>query len=523
MNMRRENHYFWIADIGVLIAILVLSACQTDSSALSSRKAVPVIIKPDAPKKPALSNAIPLETVKSEAEDLVGDLIVKVETQRTGIQKNDDEIPRQTVSIEPLEEAGLIRKQIQPSLPMPELKSQTDDTSSALAQQALDAALELLRSKPKSVIPKTTPAQEPSLDVRNDGIVRVGLMLPLSGDYAELGLDIAGGIEMALFQTGERDIELVYLDTKGGPRAYQAALDVENKAVDIVIGPLFTASIEGSEEILTQSGIPVLSMSNNQAAAQTGRWVLNYLPEQQMDNLLGYLVQENKMRIAILGSEDKFGVRMMSHATARLAEFGINPAAVSILTPAVLADESSLKDNIKAFSLYIPPKEETSELQPAPYDAVILAGNADFVLRTAPVLAYYDLGPSRVTYIGTDLWTRDDLLREPSLQGSVIARAEIPDAAAFESAWTETFKTGSTALSRLGFDSMALITVTKRAHESKISGTVQTPVDWKGGLIQEQGFAGFSGTFRLLPDGRNLRSYDLHLLRDGKLFKMQSS
>ena len=67
---------------------------------------------------------------------------------------------------------------------------------------------------------------------------------------------------------------------------------------------------------------------------------------------------------------------------------------------------------------------------------------------------------------------------------------------------------------------MALITVTKRAHDSKISGNGQTPVDWKGSLIQEQGFSGFSGTFRLLPDGRNLRSYDLHLLRNGKLFKM---
>ena len=140
--------------------------------------------------------------------------------------------------------------------------------------------------------------------MRNDGVVRVGLMLPLSGDYVELGLDIAGGIEMALFQTSEPDIELIYLDTQGGISAYQAALDAKSKAVDIIIGPLFTASIEQSAEILAQAGIPMLSMSNNQAAAQTGRWVMNYLPEQQMDNLLGYLVKENKMQIAILASEE---------------------------------------------------------------------------------------------------------------------------------------------------------------------------------------------------------------------------
>jgi hypothetical protein len=67
---------------------------------------------------------------------------------------------------------------------------------------------------------------------------------------------------------------------------------------------------------------------------------------------------------------------------------------------------------------------------------------------------------------------------------------------------------------------MALITVTKRAHAAKTPNDNSLDVDWKGGLIQEQGFAGFSGTFRLLPDGRNLRSYDIHLLRDGQLLKM---
>ena len=76
--MRRENYNSWIAGIGLQIAILVLSACQTDYSALSSRKAATVIIAPDAPKKPVPLNATPRET-----EDLVGNLIVKVETQTT--------------------------------------------------------------------------------------------------------------------------------------------------------------------------------------------------------------------------------------------------------------------------------------------------------------------------------------------------------------------------------------------------------------------------------------------------------
>jgi branched-chain amino acid transport system substrate-binding protein len=509
-NMAQYNYRALFT--GLLMAIVFLSACQTDDKQASSGTKITSV-------KVFRVQAEPKETVSVQT-DIVGDLITSVETQQTESLEEATGNSGPKITIRPNEEVSLIQKQIQPSLPMPKISPALDETSSVLAQQALDAALDLLRSKPNSVISKTTAVQDLPPAVRNDGVVRVGLMLPLSGDYAELGLDIAGGIEMALFQTGEPDIELIYLDTKGETSAYQAALDAQSKAVDIIIGPLFTASIEQSAEILAQAGIPVLSMSNNQDAAQTGRWVMNYLPEQQMDNLLGYLVQENKMRIGILASEDVFGSRIMMHAISRLQELAISPAALSILPPDVLADEPTLKSRIKEFSRYVAPEEGVTDLPPPPYDAVILAGNADFVLRAAPVLAYYDLGPSQVTFVGTDLWTRSDLLREPSLQGSLIARAQIPEATIFETSWKETFKTGSSPLSRLGFDSMALITVTKRAHAAKTSDDNSLDVDWKGGLIQEQGFAGFSGTFRLLPDGRNSRSYDIHLLRDGQLLKM---
>ena len=506
------QHNYRALFTGLLVATLFLSACQTDDQQPSSGTKT-------ASVKVFGAQAAPIET-GSVKTDIVGDLITSVEMHQT---ENRGEVAGGTeskITIRPNEEASLIQKQIQPSLKMPKIKPAPEGSSSILAQQALDAALDLLRSRSNSTISETTTVQDLPLAVRNDGVVRVGLMLPLSGDYAELGLDIAGGIEMALFQTGDPDIELIYLDTQGGTYAYEAALDAKTKAVDIIIGPLFTASIEQSAQILAKAGIPVLSMSNNQAAAQTGRWVMNYLPEQQMDNLLGYLVQQNKMRIGILASEDVFGTRMMMHATSRLQELAISPAAVTILSPDTLADELTLKSAIKDFSRYVAPEEGVTDLPPPPYDAVILAGNADFVLRAAPVLAYYDLGPSQVTFVGTDLWTRSDLLREPSLQGSLIAQAQIPEAATFEASWKETFKTGSSSLSRLGFDSMALITVTKRAHEVKTPNDNSLDVDWKGGLIQEQGFAGFSGTFRLLPDGRNLRSYDIHLLRDGQLLKM---
>ena len=39
----------------------------------------------------------------------------------------------------------------------------------------------------------------------------------------------------------------------------------------------------------------------------------------------------------------------------------------------------------------------------SPFDAVVFAGDPAFALRTAPVLAYYDVGPDRALYLGNAL------------------------------------------------------------------------------------------------------------------------
>ena len=102
---------------------------------------------------------------------------------------------------------------------------------------------------------------------------------------------------------------------------------------------------------------------------------LGYLPEQQLDNLLAHTIEQNKLRIAILASEDSFGQTLLSHAQARLNDFGLSAAQITILSEGMLADETALKETIRQFTGYQPPVEDSAELPPPLYDTVLLAGN----------------------------------------------------------------------------------------------------------------------------------------------------
>jgi branched-chain amino acid transport system substrate-binding protein len=281
--------------------------------------------------------------------------------------------------------------------------------------------------------------------------------------------------------------------------------------IDVTIGPLFSYPMTKIAPVMAAYNIPVLSLSNNMAAAQTGAWVLGYLPEQQLDNLLAHTIEQNKLRIAILASEDSFGQTLLSHAQTRLGDFGLSAAQITILSQAMLADEASLKEAIRQFTRYQRPADDSAILPPPLYDTVLLAGNPDFILRTAPVLDYYDLGPSRATFLGTDLWGRAELVSEPSLQGAVITQAILPEKERFDAIWRDYFSQYPSSLSRLGFDVMAVIAITTAKYDGS------TEIDWTRSLLRDKGFSGFSGAFSLMPDGRNNRDYKLYRISDGKL------
>ena len=333
--------------------------------------------------------------------------------------------------------------------------------------------------------------------------------MPLSGKYAALGNEIRRSVEMALFTINNPNIELLFLDTKAGENAGNAAMTGITSGVDIFIGPLFTDAVIKARAVMDDfdsehSLPPMLLLSNNVDMAATDHWLMGYLPEQQLDGLLGHAISEGKRKFALIAQDTVFGQRLLSHANQRLAEFGLKPEALQILSDEDLADENNLKAAIRNFTRYVPPLEGEM-IGESPFDAVVFAGDPAFALRTAPVLAYYDVGPDRALYLGNALWNQTQLLVEPSLQGGLFARRPSDLDLRFDSSWDEIWSDPAGQLARVGFDAMALVAVLAKSGEK----------DWVKQLVSNNGFQGFSGAFRLLPNGRNIRSFELRQIENG--------
>ena len=298
----------------------------------------------------------------------------------------------------------------------------------------------------------------------------------------------------------------------GGEKAADAALTGVENNVDIFIGPLFTPAVLAARSATLQHQIPMLLLSNNRAVVARDSWLLGYLPEQQLDGLLGHAVGLGKSKFAIIAQDAAFGQRLLSHATSRLDDFGLQPEAVRILSDSEVSDENSLKQAIREFSQYQPPVEDQLPAD-SPFDAVIFAGDPEFALRTAPLLAYYDVGPDRALFLGNALWNQIQLLREPSLQGSVFSVRPSQFDTKFITSWQTIWRQKPGELSRLGFDALALVSaLSQKDDDPKLS----TANNWARKLVTNKGFQGYSGSFRLLPDGSNVRAYEIRQIQNGR-------
>lgn len=374
----------------------------------------------------------------------------------------------------------------------------------SLASEALEEAFAMLARREQGL-----PAEGFLMPKKAPGIMRIALLVPISGANNVLGNELQRGAELALFSLRNRQVELLVFDT-AGDGAGMAAREAVQAEVDIIVGPLFSDAVVSARQVAAQAGVPMLALSNNTEIADRGNWLLGYMPEQQVDLLLDHALTTGRNKVGIIAASDAFGQRLAQHARNRLVQFGITPEDFVTLAPAQLADEDSLKAAVKTFTGYQPPEDDEDapasfELPPPRFDAVLFAGSADFALRTAPVLAYYDADPERVLYLGNAQWNQRRILMEPSLQGGLFPSRPTDRDEAFNALWSSAWDGRPGVLARLSFDAMAMAAI--------LAGQQRT--EWNAALQSGSGFNGFSGAYRLLPGGGNQRAFEIREISSG--------
>lgn len=359
---------------------------------------------------------------------------------------------------------------------------------SAGPRQPTTQAPELAPPPPIANVPPPPSGTLPS----PDGKVRIGLLVPLSGDNRDIGQGMLDAAQMALFDLGKKDIVLLPIDSGGTPQqAVDAAHNALSQGAQLILGPLFSTSTQAVAPVARDAGVNVVTFSNDPTVAQPGVYVMGFTVGPQVQRVTSYAISQNMRQLAVIAPSSSYGQNVVDVMQNTAAQQGATVQA-GFFDP----QATDVNAAVTGFA------QSARGAQ-----AVMIPLGGARLSTVAPLLAYRDLDPRKVKYLGTGLWDVPGIWREGALLGAWYAAPPPELRADFEKRFNDTYGHRPPRLATLAYDAVAL------------AGALTGPngPDFSGAAISNpNGFAGLDGIFRFTPDGQPQRGLAvLEVTRDG--------
>ena len=142
------------------------------------------------------------------------------------------------------------------------------------------------------------------------GQVKVGLILPLSaaGNAGVAAQSMKNAAEMALAEFQNPNIQLLIKDDGGSPQgAQQVTQQALGEGAEIILGPLFAASVPATAQLTRARGVSVIAFSTDSSVAGRGVYLLSFLPESDVNRIVDYSASIGKNSFAALLPDNAYG------------------------------------------------------------------------------------------------------------------------------------------------------------------------------------------------------------------------
>ena len=133
---------------------------------------------------------------------------------------------------------------------------------------------------------------------QNDDTLKIGLIVPLSGEQSEIGKSILNSLRLALSKINDDKIEIFPKDNKSNPeKTLIAARQLENEGIQIIIGPIFHKNLIYLDEV---KNLTFLSLTNKTKNIPNNVITLGINAHSQIDAITNFLKNKKKNKTIIL-------------------------------------------------------------------------------------------------------------------------------------------------------------------------------------------------------------------------------
>lgn len=337
------------------------------------------------------------------------------------------------------------------------------------------------------VLDERPPVQ--TFDTIGSGSVKVALLLPMSasGNAGTTARALKQAAELALFEFNNPDIVLIPKDTQGtAAGATAAAQQAIAEGAELIIGPLFAQSVAAVGTLARGANIPVIAFSTDSNVAGRGVYLLSFLPNDDIAQIVEYAASRGKTSFAALLPEDAYGTLAEGALHQAAAQYRAQVAAVEKYS----ADSQAMAEAARRIAAVAS--------GPRPTVSAILMPDGPTVLPSlAPVLTANGVDAKQVAFLGSGQWDDPRIGAEPALVGGWYAAPDPAGWRAFAGRYEANYGTQPPRIASLAYDAVSLAAALARQ---------QPGVRYSAELITNpNGFSGVDGIFRFLANGLNQR------------------
>jgi len=305
-----------------------------------------------------------------------------------------------------------------------------------------------------------------------DEKIKIGLVVPLSGEYKEVGNSILKSARLAINKIDDLRIEIVPRDTKSNPETtLRVSKELYEQGIKIIIGPVFNKNLIYLDELnkvtflslsntninnpknVISGGINAISQINAikkfQEFAKLERSIL-LVPNSEFKNEIEDAVKKTKIKL-----KDKFIYDSdPTILTSQIEKLTRYPQRKQNLKNEIIRLKNSNESNKKKKISNLEKKDTLGGIN---FDSVIIADFDESLKSVTTSLLYTDVSSNRVSYITLNQWFDKSILKEENLQPIYFPSINKENYDNFVSEYFSIYNEYPNQISFLSFDLVGLV------------------------------------------------------------------
>ncbi|MDC0247993.1 penicillin-binding protein activator [Pelagibacteraceae bacterium] len=358
----------------------------------------------------------------------------------------------------------------------------------------------------------------------NKKILKIGVLLPLSGEFENIGHSFLRAIQLALYDIPNKNIKIYPKDNKSNSiDTYKAAKEFEELGIKIVIGPIFYENLEKLEEI---NNITFISFTNKIKDIPKNTIAFGIDINSQLESINNYLNEIKVSKTILLSPKTQFieQTEIIENSNLKLDRVFFYDTSPKKITNEIeqltnyKERKRDLERRVKILEksdLYkdkqeLKKLEQKHTLGKVNFDSVFVV---DFGERLKSVLTSFmfsDVSNKKINFFTLNQWFDESLFGENATQNLHFPSIDLTNLKKFEKKYIDSYNKKPNEVSILAYDALGLIYFCWIKNNS----------DFKTNqLYNKNGFKGLHGEF-IIKGNVSLNKLKIYKVHKKKFLKV---